>query len=151
MSMLVVHKQLSSVSHYFFFFFFLINSFLIFFNLTERFLDKVVKDNSCSSFTNKQLKEKFQFNDENIKELIRNGLLVSHYINVGSYLLSIPNAGEFVKSFNIGKKAVISMIKRSKFQEIAKQEIMKRKLPKECKFSIKFHIYDLIGSNHIKW
>jgi serine/threonine-protein kinase 19 len=96
------------------------------------------------------LKTEYKFNDKNISELIRCGLLATHR-NVGTFLLSIPNAGEFVKNFDIGKKALISMFKKAKYNEISKTDIQRRKLPKEAKFSIQFHVYDLIGSDLIRW
>jgi hypothetical protein len=96
------------------------------------------------------LKSEYKFNDKNISELIRCGLLATHR-NVGTFLLSIPNAGEFVKNFDIGKKALISMFKKAKYNEISKTDILRRKLPKEAKFSIQCHVYDLIGLDLIHW
>ena len=41
--------------------------------------------------------------------------------DVGSWWLSIPNAGIFMKSFSRGRKAVITMIRKSKYKEILKE------------------------------
>ncbi|CAG2104989.1 unnamed protein product [Medioppia subpectinata] len=62
---------------------------------------------------------------------------------------SVPNAGEFAKSFDFGKKFLLSIIKKCKYKEILGSELMKKRLPKDMKFSLEYHIYDLIGSQVI--
>lgn len=41
--------------------------------------------------------------------------------DIGSWWLAIPRAGEFMKSYIRGRKAVLMMIKKSKYSEILQQ------------------------------
>ncbi|CAG2158698.1 unnamed protein product [Oppiella nova] len=117
--------------------------------ITERFLKKVIIEKSSTQISCDVLKNEYQFNDDNISELIRCGLLARHRSS-GVLLISLPNAGEFVKAFDFGKKFLISIIKKSKYKEILKSELMKRRVPKDMKFDIEYHLYDLIGSEVIQ-
>ncbi|CAG2114102.1 unnamed protein product, partial [Medioppia subpectinata] len=103
---------------------------------------------SSTQISSDVLKNEYSFNDNNISELIRTGLLARHR-NPGHFLLSVPNAGEFAKTFDFGKKFLLSIIKKCKYKEILGSELMKRRLPKDMKFSLEYHIYDLIGSQVI--
>ena len=113
-------------------------------------MKKVVYEKCSTQLSSDELKNEYHFNDENISELIRCGLLARHR-NVGIFLFSLPNAGEFVKHFDFGKKALISIISKTKYKEISKSDLLKRRLSKDMKFSIEFHVYDLIGSDLIVW
>ena len=112
-------------------------------------MNKLIAEKWSTQISSDELKNEYHFNDDNITELIRNGLLARHR-TVGIFLFSIPNAGEFIKSFDFGKKAIVSMINKCKYKEILKSYLIKRKLPRDMKFSLEFHIYDLIGSDLVQ-
>lgn len=90
------------------------------------------------------------FSDDDIKELIQNGLLASHRI-AGNWLLSIPNAGLFVKNFVQSRKSLLRIITATKFNEILRSELESKKHPKGVKLGMQYHILDLIGSDSVQW
>lgn len=90
-----------------------------------------------------------EFTDDDIKELVQNGLLANHRA-VGNYLLSIPNAGLFVKSFVEARKAVLRMMKTTKFGEILKSDLEKKKLPTNIKLCMEYVLLDFIGSDRVQ-
>ncbi|RWS10269.1 serine/threonine-protein kinase 19-like isoform X2 [Dinothrombium tinctorium] len=116
-------------------------------NLLEKFF-KMVKESPQMTFTTSQLKEEYGFTENNISELIRNGLLAVHR-TVGFWLLSLPSCGNFVKEFITGRKALISYIRRAKFSEILKNELEKKKIPKVT-LNLEYHILDIVGSDSVQ-
>lgn len=76
------------------------------------------------------------------------GLLAGHRM-VGKFLLSFPGCGTFITSQSIGRKAVIKMIRATKFKEILETELWKRKLPLACRFDVKYFTADLLGSEEM--
>jgi hypothetical protein len=50
------------------------------------------------------------------RQLVKAGVLTVR--DVGSWWLAIPSAGLYMKSFNRGRKAVLTMIRKSKYKEI---------------------------------
>ncbi|XP_054160298.1 serine/threonine-protein kinase 19-like [Oppia nitens] len=117
--------------------------------ITERYLKKVIYEKHSTHISCDVLKNEYQFNEENIIELVRIGLLARH-LNVGQLLVSIPNVGEFVKTFHLGRNTLISIIKKNKYKEILKSELMKKRYPKNMKLSVEYHINDLIGSQTVE-
>lgn len=109
----------------------------------------MIPEKWSTQITSEQLKNEYHFNEDNISELIRTGLLARHR-TVGTFLFSIPNAGEFIKSMDSGKKSILSVINKSKYKEISKSSLLKRKFPKDMKFSVEYHVYDLIGSDLVQ-
>lgn len=97
--------------------------------------------------------------------------------DAGSWWLSIPNSGKFIKyfikgrfltldthavgfhlvRFNIwsflltGRKAVLGMVKKSKYGEILKTELEGRRTTSQVKFQMKYHIHDIIGADLVEW
>lgn len=64
-------------------------------------------------------------------------------------LLSIPSCCDYSKKFEDGRKAVLNIIKKSKFKEISKLNLMNRKLPNDVKLPILYHILDIIGCDKV--
>ncbi|XP_015795849.1 serine/threonine-protein kinase 19 [Tetranychus urticae] len=118
-------------------------------NVLDKFIDKVVKSNPSSTCTSAQLREEYQFSDDQIKELVHNGVLAVHR-TVGSWLLSLPNCGHFYKIFTAGRNALLSMIKRTKYHEINRTELFNRKMPKDVQLGIAYHVLDLIGGDFVQ-
>lgn len=93
--------------------------------------------------------------------------------DAGSWWLSIPNSGKFIKyfikgrcvywRFNIfywiipdhnfltGRKAVLGMVKKSKYGEILKTELEERRTTSQVKFQMKYHIHDIVGAELVEW
>lgn len=105
-------------------------------------------DSDCR-FSKEDLVGKYGLNDSNIKELVRLGVLSLHR-SVGFYILSVPSCGDYSKKFEEGRKAVLNIIKKSKFKEISKMNLMARKLPYEVKLPILYHILDLVGCDKVQ-
>jgi serine/threonine-protein kinase 19 len=82
------------------------------------------------------------------KQLIQMGLLAGHRM-VGKFLLSFPGCGTFISTQTIGRKAVLRMIRGTKFKEILESELWKRKLPLSCRFDVKYFTADLLGSEEV--
>lgn len=118
--------------------------------ILEKFIDKVLTVNSSSTYTSTQLKNEYQFTEDQIKELVHNGVLAVHR-TVGSWLLSLPNCGHFYKTFTAGRNALLSMIKRTKYHEVNRTELFARKLPKDVQLGIAYHVLDLIGGDFVQW
>nr|KAG5713773.1 hypothetical protein BaRGS_024400 [Batillaria attramentaria] len=85
-------------------------------------IDKV---NSCIvgqctdiSLDKDRLVKDFGFTDLEITQLVHASVLTVR--DVGSWWLSIPNAGIFLKTFIRGRKAVLTMIRKSKYREVLK-------------------------------
>lgn len=83
-----------------------------------------------------------------IKDLVQLGLLAMHRI-VGKYLLSLPGAGTFIASQEMGRKALLRIIRSTKFNEILEVEISKRKMPIDSRFDVKYFLLDLTGSEDL--
>ena len=101
------------------------------------------------SYSTSQL-EKDGFNQTHLTQLVRIGILVVHR-KAGYWLLSIPNCGQFYKKFLAGRKALISTVKKTKYQEISKNELEIRSISKKIELGLEYHIFDLIGSDSIEW
>ncbi|XP_071449934.1 inactive serine/threonine-protein kinase 19-like [Hetaerina americana] len=112
-----------------------------------RFIYEVMPMIQDVSVDKEVLKIKYKFSEEDIRTLMNIGLLVVR--SVGSYWLSFPNAGEFMKHFLKGRAALLRLIKKCKFSEILQSELEKRQLDKAAKFGIQYHIHDLIGGDFV--
>lgn len=99
------------------------------------------------SFSRNVLLNVYGMKEENISELIQQGVMTAR--DVGCYWLSIPNVGEFVKTFLYGRRATLQYIRRTKYKELLQSELEKRKLPRKAQLSILYHIYDIIGSDSV--
>lgn len=88
------------------------------------------------------------FTDQEIQQLVTSGLLAVNR-TVGSWLLSIPGAGTFVKSFALGKKVLIRTIRSTKFDEISIRDLEKRKLPKQVRLCSEYLVLEMIGSDSV--
>ncbi|XP_015922403.1 inactive serine/threonine-protein kinase 19 [Parasteatoda tepidariorum] len=104
----------------------------------------VVYDCPDISFSRNVLLKDYFLREENITELIQQGVLCAR--DVGSYWLSIPRVGEFVKTFLYGRRATLQYVRRTKYKEILQSELVQRKLPRKCLLGILYHVYDIIGN-----
>lgn len=110
----------------------------------EKFLEKAVPSCTDLSFNKDKMLKKFLFTDSEITQLVKSGVLTVR--DAGSWWLSIPNSGKFTKYFIQGRKAVLGMIKKSKYSEVLKTDLEERRTPTQVKFHMKYHVHDIVGA-----
>ncbi|XP_050930057.1 LOW QUALITY PROTEIN: serine/threonine-protein kinase 19 [Lates calcarifer] len=115
----------------------------------EKFLEKVLTP-SCTdlSFSKDRMLQEFLFTDSEITQLVKSGVLTVR--DAGSWWLSIPNSGKFTKYFIQGRKAVLGMVKKSKYSEVLKAELEERRTTTQVKFHMKYHIHDIVGAELVE-
>ncbi|KAJ8318464.1 hypothetical protein KUTeg_003555 [Tegillarca granosa] len=96
-------------------------------NVTERFVNTIIKHCHDMSINKDTLMVEYLFTDEEITQLVKASVLTVR--DIGSWWIAVPNAGMYVKSFQRGRKAVLTMIRKCKYKEI---------LRKVCNFSFWF-------------
>ncbi|XP_048046506.1 serine/threonine-protein kinase 19 isoform X1 [Megalobrama amblycephala] len=114
----------------------------------EKFLAKLIPGCSDLSFNKEKMLKEFLFTDSEITQLVKSGVLTVR--DAGSWWLSIPNSGKFIKYFIKGRKAVLGMVKKSKYGEILKTELEERRTTSQVKFQMKYHIHDIVGAELVE-
>ncbi|XP_056106525.1 serine/threonine-protein kinase 19-like isoform X4 [Rhinichthys klamathensis goyatoka] len=114
----------------------------------EKFLDKLIPGCSDLSFNKEKMLKEFLFTDSEITQLVKSGVLTVR--DAGSWWLSIPNSGKFIKYFIRGRKAVLGMVKKSRYGEILKTELEGRRTTSHVKFQMKYHIHDIVGAELVE-
>lgn len=114
----------------------------------QRFLNRVVSSCTDLSFSKDQMLHDFLFTDAEITQLVKSGVLTVR--DAGSWWLSIPNSGKFTKYFIQGRKAVLNMVRKSKYNEVLKSDLEDRKTPSQVKFHMKYHIHDIVGAELVE-
>ncbi|KAG9330118.1 hypothetical protein JZ751_027275 [Albula glossodonta] len=114
----------------------------------EKFLDTVLPNCSELSFDKDKMHTKFQFTDTEITQLVKSGVLTVR--DAGSWWLSIPNSGRFTKLFIQGRRAVLAMVKKSKYSEVLRSDLESRRTTTQVKFHIKYHVHDIIGAELVE-
>jgi hypothetical protein len=109
---------------------------------TEKFLSCLPKCNGVS-VTSQDVMRMTGMAEEAVASLVRHGLLLDR--DAKSYWIAVPNAAGFVKELLRGREELQKIIKRSKFKELLKRDLLKRKC-KWSKLGMKYHIADLVGS-----
>lgn len=112
--------------------------------LINRFLPEIVEKFNDITFTRQTLCGAHGFSDRDITQLVHAGLLTVR--DVGSWWLSIPGAGIFMKSFTKGRQSLLRMIRKSRYREILQKELEARKLQSVKKLGMMYHIHDVIGA-----
>lgn len=111
----------------------------------EKFLNTVVKNWNDVSVNKDVMINKFHFQDDEITQLVKASVLIVR--DAGTWWLSIPNAGIFMKNLIRGRKAAITIIKKTKYREIFKDDLEQRKWPRLARLGIIYHIHDIIGAD----
>lgn len=114
----------------------------------QKFLDKVLSCCTDLSFSKDQMLHDFLFTDAEITQLVKSGVLTVR--DAGSWWLSIPNSGKFTKYFIQGRKAVLNMVRKSKYNEVLKADLEDRKTPSQVKFHMKYLIHDIVGAELVE-
>ncbi|KAL0270942.1 UNVERIFIED_CONTAM: hypothetical protein PYX00_008208 [Menopon gallinae] len=116
--------------------------------IVKKYVEEVLPSIKNSSVDSAYLMNKFSLSRSDISELVREDLLVMR--DVGSYWLSFPRCGQFVKAYNCGRKEILKIIKKSKFSEVLQMELEKKKLSKKASLGMSLHILDVIGSEAVQ-
>uniref|UniRef100_A0A3Q3WZY1 Uncharacterized protein n=1 Tax=Mola mola TaxID=94237 RepID=A0A3Q3WZY1_MOLML len=116
--------------------------------VVEKFLAKVLPSCTDLSFSKDKMLRELLFTDSEITQLVKSGVLTVR--DAGSWWLSIPNSGKFTKYFIQGRKAVLGMVKKSKYSEVLKVELEERRTTSHVKFHMKYHIHDIIGAELVE-
>ncbi|XP_037331790.1 inactive serine/threonine-protein kinase 19-like [Pungitius pungitius] len=114
----------------------------------ERFLEKLLSPCTELSFNKDKMLREFHFTDSAITQLVKSGVLTVR--DAGSWWLSIPNSGKFTKYFIQGRKAVLGMVKKSKYSEVLQAELEERRTTSHVKFHMKYHIHDIVGAGLVE-
>ncbi|CAL8313391.1 unnamed protein product [Arctogadus glacialis] len=114
----------------------------------ERFLESVLPACTDLSFNKDQMLKEFLFTDSAITQLVKSGVLTVR--DAGSWWLAIPNSGKFTKYLIQGRKAVLTMIKKSKYSEVLKEQLEERRTNAQVKFQMKYHIHDIVGAELVQ-
>ncbi|XP_068192072.1 inactive serine/threonine-protein kinase 19-like [Antennarius striatus] len=114
----------------------------------EKFLETVLLSCTDLSFSKDKMLQEFHFTDTEITQLVKSGVLTVR--DAGSWWLSIPNSGKFTKYFLQGRKAVLGMVKKSKYGEVLKSELEARRTTSHVKFHMKYLIHDIVGAELVE-
>ncbi|XP_041364570.1 serine/threonine-protein kinase 19-like [Gigantopelta aegis] len=117
-------------------------------HIIEKFLSRVVKNCRDVCLDRETLMKDYRFKDEEVTQLVRASVLTVR--DVGSWWLAIPNAGIFIKNFVRGRKAMLMMIKKSKYREVLQKDLEQRRWPKMAKLGVMYHIHDVIGADLVE-
>lgn len=114
----------------------------------NKFFDSIMKDFHDVSISKENLVDQFGFKDPEITNLVKASLLTVR--DVGTWWLSFPNAGMFVKSFVGGRKYILGMIRKTKHKEILQKHLEKKNWPVTARLGMPYHIHDVIGADLVK-
>ncbi|KAL3875650.1 hypothetical protein ACJMK2_033605 [Sinanodonta woodiana] len=116
--------------------------------IADKFLNTVVEKCRNVSVDKNVLINEYHFTDEEITLLVNGSVITVR--DIGSWWLSIPNAGLFMKYFMRGRKSLLTMIRRCKYREILKKDLEIRNWPKTARLGLAYHIHDIIGADLVK-
>jgi len=114
----------------------------------DKFVSDVLPNHTDVSISKKDASSKFKLSEEELTHMVSTGVLTTR--DVGSWWLSIPGAGVFMKNFSNGRKALIRLIRQRKYHEILEKDLLSRKFDSHSKLGIAYHIYDIIGAEIVK-
>lgn len=110
----------------------------------QKFLDTVLSSCSDISYSKEKMVTEHSFRDQEITQLVSTGVLTVR--DAGSWWLGVPGIGRFVKYFVKGRKAILGMIRRTKYKEVLQSDMQSRKKMSDIKFGYEYHIHDIIGA-----
>jgi serine/threonine-protein kinase 19 len=115
----------------------------------ERFLSIVSTPWKDFLVVNKrEFLQKYHISEQDISLYIESGLLRLDGPN--SWTPAIPCIGVFTKTFNLGRKAILTVVKRSKNHEILQGDLECRKLPRVARLGSLYHVHDIIGAGLVR-
>ena len=113
----------------------------------SKFVSKVLPTIKDVSIEKVKILGTFSLSDEVITILMNLGIL--NLRDEKSLWISIPYSSLFMKSLIGGRKAVLSIINKTKYKEIAKNDLEQKDIKLHSKLGIKYHIYDIIGGDMV--
>lgn len=116
-------------------------------SLVDLFLNSVLASCTDVSLNREFLAERFNIKDDDITQLFRANLLTVR--DVGSWWISIPGAGNFMKHYLKGRKAVLNTIRKAKYSEMLQTELESRQI-RALKLGMAYHIHDIIGAELVE-
>ncbi|KAL9956715.1 hypothetical protein ACROYT_G038236 [Oculina patagonica] len=114
----------------------------------DKFVRDVLPNHIDVSISKKVAAGKYKLSEEEITHLVNTGVLTTR--DIGSWWLSIPGAGVFMKNFTNGRTALIRMLRQRKYREILEKDLLTRKFASHSKLGIAYHVYDIIGAELVK-
>lgn len=114
----------------------------------EKFMEKVLPSCTDLSFNKEKMLKEYLFIDSEITQLVKSGVL--NVRDAGSWWLSIPNSGKFTKYLIQGRKAVLGMVKKSKYNEVLMADLEGRRTNSQVKFHMKYHVHDIVGAELVE-
>lgn len=112
----------------------------------EKFLSALCNQLHEATISQEVLVDQLKFSDAEITILINTAGVLA-FQDVGSWWLTIPGSIVYLRAFRPGRQAVLQMVKRAKKREILQQDLETRKLPKTCRLGMRYHVYDIVGSD----
>ncbi|VVC45137.1 Serine-threonine protein kinase 19 [Cinara cedri] len=115
----------------------------------NKFLNTILPQIKSFGVEKCALKQKFKLQQYELTELINCGLLLIK--NQDNYWISFPSSGNFIRRYIEGRKYLIQIIKRRKFQEILENDLEVRcaKVSKIKEFGFKYFLHAIKGSEDI--
>uniref|UniRef100_A0A8C4Q2U6 Serine/threonine kinase 19 n=1 Tax=Eptatretus burgeri TaxID=7764 RepID=A0A8C4Q2U6_EPTBU len=115
--------------------------------VAERFLRQVSEHCGDIWLARERLID-LKFSDADVTKLINAGLLTARA--VGSWWISIPGLGKFVKLYLKGRKAVLLAIQKSRHHEILESELKNRRLGPGAHLGVPYLLHDIIGADLLR-
>lgn len=113
-----------------------------------RFLDEVVGAAQGPAVSCARLLHDLSFRDADITRLVNGGLLTVR--DVGSWWLSIPGLGKFIKHLTRGRKAVLAAIRKSRCGELLQADLEARTMRTAGQLGLPYLVHDAVGAQAVK-
>lgn len=86
------------------------------------------------------------------RTLVNKGILLVRDVgkNNASWWFAIPGVSPFIKSLTKGRDMVRQILKKAKYKELLRKELLGRKLT-ISKLPMEFHVHDIIGADIVEW
>ncbi|XP_067172992.1 inactive serine/threonine-protein kinase 19-like [Apteryx mantelli] len=111
--------------------------------LVRRFLETAVA--ACPELSYEQSRMRvLGFADADVTQLVAAGVLTVR--DAGSWWLAVPGAGRFIKAFVRGRRALLAVIRRSRYKEVALAELGQRRSLAGARLGVAYHVHDLVGA-----
>ncbi|XP_032533158.1 serine/threonine-protein kinase 19 [Chiroxiphia lanceolata] len=114
--------------------------------LVRRFLDEVVAATPELSYDSGAM-ERRGFGDRDVTQLVVSGVLTVR--DAGSWWLAVPGVGRFVRALLRGRRAVLSVVRRSRHREVPLRELQRAKPPPGARLGVPFLLHDLLGAQEL--
>ncbi|XP_057255124.1 serine/threonine-protein kinase 19, partial [Pezoporus wallicus] len=116
--------------------------------LIRRFLDGAVAASPALGYEEGELRA-WGFGDplrcaSPLTQLVAAGLLTLR--DAGSWWLSVPGLGRFIRAILRGRGAILSRLRRARHRELLLEELQERRAPPGAAIGLSFILHDLLGA-----